>query len=235
MIKSLEVKIENLRSIHHNRYDYSLVKTINMVDKIDVICPEHGIFKTLYNNHLAGRGCPKCGRIKMGKSINKNRLEKKFRGLIQPEEYKLIPGTKGKFAMVDNEDFERLKDINWSYNDSNSTLASSTTLIGRFIMDCPKGMVVDHINGNPLDNRRCNLRIITQKNNLKNRKYWGKQWHPDYNGVMYNKILNKWTSCIQDDGNIYLLGNFNTPEEAAENFDKHAIKLNKHIRLNSNE
>lgn len=235
MIKSLEVKLENLRDIHNNKYDYSLVKTINMVDKIDVICPEHGIFKTLYNNHQAGRGCPICGGIKRSASITKNKLEKKFKGITQPEEYKIIPGTKGKFAMVDNEDFDRVKDINWSYNYSNNTLSNHITSIGRYIMNCPKDRVVDHINGDSLDNRRCNLRIITQKDNLKNRKYWGKQWHPDYNGVMYNKVLNKWTSCIQDNGNIYLLGNFNTPEEAAENFDKHAIKFNKHIRLNSNE
>lgn len=47
---------------------------------------------------------------------------------------------------------------------------SGIQALHRILTDCPKGLVVDHINRNPLDNRRCNLRVCTQQVNNNNRK-----------------------------------------------------------------
>lgn len=52
--------IKNAKKIHNNVYEYSLVNYINSKTKIDIICPEHGIFKMKPNHHLLGQGCSEC-------------------------------------------------------------------------------------------------------------------------------------------------------------------------------
>lgn len=52
--------IEEALNIHNNIYDYSLVEYINIKTKVNIICPSHGSFFQLPNNHLSGRGCPAC-------------------------------------------------------------------------------------------------------------------------------------------------------------------------------
>ena len=56
--------IDRLRQKHNNFYDYSLVNYINSKTKIKIICPEHGEFEQIANNHLSGYGCPTCGGTK---------------------------------------------------------------------------------------------------------------------------------------------------------------------------
>jgi very-short-patch-repair endonuclease len=51
--------------IHHNKFDYSLVKYTNMRTKVKIICPIHNIFEQTPNNHLKGCGCPTCGNVKV--------------------------------------------------------------------------------------------------------------------------------------------------------------------------
>jgi len=48
--------------IHNNIYDYTLSDYKNSRDKIDIICPEHGIFTQMPYNHLLGKGCHHCSR-----------------------------------------------------------------------------------------------------------------------------------------------------------------------------
>lgn len=60
---------------HNNKYDYSLVDYTGAYNKVKIICPEHGVFEQTPNEHLRGRGCPKCANIshanKTRKSIEK--------------------------------------------------------------------------------------------------------------------------------------------------------------------
>jgi len=48
---------------HNNKYDYSLVNYINSYTKVIIICPIHGSFSQIPNNHLRGSGCIDCGVI----------------------------------------------------------------------------------------------------------------------------------------------------------------------------
>jgi len=52
--------------IHNNKYDYSLVKEINgNRDIVDIVCPDHGVFKQTVNNHMNSKdGCPKCSKCR---------------------------------------------------------------------------------------------------------------------------------------------------------------------------
>ena len=59
--------IKRAREVHGDKYDYFKVKYVNSQTKIEIICPEHGKFYQTPNNHLKGKGCPKCnGGIFLG-------------------------------------------------------------------------------------------------------------------------------------------------------------------------
>lgn len=58
--------IEKASKLHNGYYDYSYIHCIEKSTKIEIVCPKHGKFKQLINNHLSGQGCPKC----KGKSLS---------------------------------------------------------------------------------------------------------------------------------------------------------------------
>ena len=60
--------IEKALKTHGNRYDYSSAQYVNGVTKIDIRCPEHGLFTQKPASHVAGDGCPICGNLKRSKS-----------------------------------------------------------------------------------------------------------------------------------------------------------------------
>jgi len=94
--------------------------------------------------------------------------------------------------------------------------------IHRLIMDAPKGMCVDHINGNPLDNRKSNLRICTRSENMRNR---GAQKNntSGYKGVSWHKHKKKWGCKInKHNGKQIHVGYYKDKEEAARAYDKKA-------------
>lgn len=98
--------------------------------------------------------------------------------------------------------------------------------------------IVDHINGNRLDNRLCNLRFCTISENSRNVKKIlmrnGKPSTSTLKGVS-KKPNGKYQSSITYDGTIYHIGIFNTEKEAGEAYDKKAKELHKEFaRLNFN-
>lgn len=58
--KTIQEFILDSSNIHHDRYDYSMVNYINSKIKIKILCKIHGIFEQTPDNHLQGKGCPKC-------------------------------------------------------------------------------------------------------------------------------------------------------------------------------
>lgn len=59
--------IEQAEKIQGNKYDYSKSQCFNATDKVEIICPIHGKFKQIANQHLQGHGCPKCNFDQMAK------------------------------------------------------------------------------------------------------------------------------------------------------------------------
>ena len=87
------------------------------------------------------------------------------------KEIKLSQG--GGIALIDDEDFERVNQRKWGLSSkryARGSINSKMILMHRFILNMPKNVDLDHINGNGLDNRKCNLRIATKSQNGGNRK-----------------------------------------------------------------
>ena len=55
--------IQKAKEVHGDRYDYSLVEYKNKETKVKIICPVHGVFEQIPNNHIRGEGCNQCGNI----------------------------------------------------------------------------------------------------------------------------------------------------------------------------
>jgi hypothetical protein len=102
----------------------------------------------------------------------------------------------------------------------------------RAVLSVPVGHVIDHINGNTLDNRRCNLRVCTPGENAKNRGPY-KNNTTRFKGVCYVARLGKFRASIGCDGIKHRLGWFDTAEAAAAAYNKAALDLHgEFARLN---
>jgi hypothetical protein len=91
-------------------------------------------------------------------------------------------------------------------------ISPSKKNLSRIISKCPKGLQVDHINRNTLDNRRCNLRNVTQQENLRNQKRANNK--TGYTGVALHKQTGKFTAQLKHNYKKIHLGIFKTIEEA---------------------
>ncbi len=94
-------------------------------------------------------------------------------------------------------------------------------LLHRMILDVPRDMVVDHANGDALDNQAGNLRICTQSQNCANAK---RKAHSLPKGVR-RKGTDRFQATIMAQGHHYSLGCFSTAVQAAQAYDAAAIKL----------
>lgn len=97
----------------------------------------------------------------------------------------------------------------------------------KLIMNCPKGLVVDHINGNTLDNRKLNLRICTKLENQYNQKKHKGNRHSKYKGVTFRKDLKSkpWESFIYNNYKSTRLGYFASEQEAAIAYNEAAKRV----------
>jgi hypothetical protein len=148
---------------------------------------------------------------------------------------KLIPLTQGKFAMVDDEDYEKLNKYKWYakkgrdtyYVARNSSLQNgiqTTIRMHREILNLTtEKTMIDHINHDTLDNQRHNLRVCTQSQNSMNQV--SKRGTSKYKGVSWHKLCGKWQSYIRINWKHTHIGIFTHEEDAARAYDKKAKEL----------
>lgn len=125
------------------------------------------------------------------------------------------------FILVSLTDKEIL-DIGW-FIDSRGYVAKKINYrnvrLHRMVMNANKGQIVDHINGNKLDNRRENLRFCTKQENCRN--VHARRNKYNFKGISKNG--NRFMAQIRLSGKLKYLGSFNTPILAAEAYDKAAL------------
>lgn len=145
---------------------------------------------------------------------------------------KQIPLTQGKFALVDDDIYELVKDFNWYTLKVKNTfyVARKSSriddpqgkqykiLLHHIVVGKPnKGYEVDHIDGNGLNNQRDNLRVITHRGNLQNRIEHRKGRLVGACLVNSKKHpLTPWRADIRINGERKYLGTFKTEQEAHE-------------------
>ena len=132
-----------------------------------------------------------------------------------------------KVAILDKIDLPLLQSKNWHINQNYVSLLPgySNRRLHRIIINAKPGEIVDHINLNKLDNRRCNLRIVTREQNRQNCS-GNKPKNPDskYKGVTREKWAGKWRASINPNKKPINLGNYDTEEAAAEAYNVAAKK-----------
>ncbi len=158
---------------------------------------------------------------------------------------KRIPLSKGMFALVDDEDYERLAKYYWCarkgrntfYADRSVKLNGKWTTISmhREIFGLPKNKQIDHADHNGLNNQKYNLRICTPAQNQQNRLPY-KGFSSRYKGVGWAKDDKKWRSYIYPNYKFVSLGYFDSEIEAANAYDAKAKELfGEFARLNNAE
>jgi len=134
--------------------------------------------------------------------------------------------TQGEFALVDEEDFVRLRQHVWTLTRSKhlkygyrqsweSGGVVNNVRLHREVLRLPVGGPhVDHINGNGLDNRKSNLRVATQKQNSRNQKLSAANTS-GFKGVYWHPLSQRWSAKIKVNGKVVSLGTHADPKDAA--------------------
>jgi hypothetical protein len=151
------------------------------------------------------------------------------------DDVRWIPLGDGCYAYVDAADYEWLRPWNWQICSSGYAARHEKgrlILMHRQIMQPPKGMVVDHIDGNKVNNCRFNLRVCTRKENVRNKRRRSNS-SSRFKGVGYYKRSRKWCAKISCMGERIWLGYFTDEVEAARAYDRAAVEyFGEYARLN---
>lgn len=158
------------------------------------------------------------------------------------DEFGIVELTQGFKAKCDLSDLDLVNQYKWypckqgnntyalTHSDTRPSVRKSISM-HRLIMGAGKNEIIDHINGDSLDNRRCNLRFVTKRENAFNST--SRRGASKYKGVTFRKDTGKWRANIGFDMERKCLGSFATEVEAAAAYNQAAIELHgEHARLN---
>jgi hypothetical protein len=133
---------------------------------------------------------------------------------------KEIPLTQGKIAIVDDEEYELFIKYKWcvggGYARRNDSFKGKriTLQMHRVITNCPMGFEVDHIDGDKLNNRKDNLRVVNHRGNMQNRHVVSDT--SSFPGVSYDVSRQKWRAVLHIGGVQKQCGRYDEERNAAQ-------------------
>lgn len=160
---------------------------------------------SLCNGNTKSCGCLKVEKARAGRERVKNTYE-------TDGDVTKVFDKRGNYTLIDTEDLEKIKDFYafenssrgyWMYTHGRGKMGA----FHRLLTDCPKDLVVDHLNHNRADNRKCNLKVCTQQDNSKNKPFIG---------VVLLEHIDKWQASVKEDGKIKYIGIYDTFDEAVK-------------------
>jgi hypothetical protein len=137
-----------------------------------------------------------------------------------------VPLTQGKVALIDSADLSLVKPFVWMAQRHRTgtfyaRAAGGYLKMHRLLTGAAPGQVVDHVNRDPLDNRRSNLRVCTHREST-----WNTIKHnrTGYMGVRRLPRGKRWEARIVTDGRRVVIGYYGSPEEAARAYDRAVLE-----------
>lgn len=144
----------------------------------------------------------------------------------------IVELTQGQWTILDTEDWEKIKEMKWfakldvklngyyaHHTTKRDSLGNQKTIrMHRLIVGTDLGDVIDHINGDTLDNRKCNLRMDLEKRNNQNYRKPSNNTS-GFKGVYWFKRTNQWKSQISCNNIKMHLGLFDDINKAIEVYD----------------
>lgn len=116
-------------------------------------------------------------------------------------------------TFIDVEDMDKVVDYKWRKDSNGYVVNNKIGFLHRVVMNPLKNEIVDHINHNTLDNRKCNLRVCNHSQNACN-SYTHDDNKSGFKNVVWNSKKAKWQVIVSKDGKKFHGGFFNDVEEA---------------------
>ncbi|HUT15049.1 MAG TPA: HNH endonuclease [Anaerolineae bacterium] len=147
----------------------------------------------------------------------------------------------GKIALFDEADLPLVAPYRWFAHPRGYVLSHTSRIRGqrrelrmhRIILNPPDPLLVDHMNGDPLDNRRCNLRLATKRQNARNAVKPKGATSSRYKGVWWEERRRKWRAYIKLKHKVMYLGLYAQEADAAQAYNAAALKhFGEFARLN---
>lgn len=195
-----------------------------------------GNSKVVSTTDLKNGGIKSCGCTKKLTEEHKEKLRKirkKYNEFIFYEDYVIGKTIKGEEFIFDFDDYEKIININkyWKINNKGYVLCyidGNEFQMHRYIMNLDKyniedNIIVDHIDGNRVNNRKHNLRVCVKSDNPKNCRLYVNNTS-GHKGISWNKRLEKWQVYLQVDKKMLYLGIYSNLEEAISVRKKAEIK-----------
>lgn len=133
-----------------------------------------------------------------------------------------LRSKEGTYFLIDYDQKEKVLQYKWRLNPY-GYVCTNRVFLARFIMNAPKELQVDHINGDKLDNRKQNLRLCTMEQNQFNRPK--RKSKSGFRGVYWVERKKKWRAAIKYRGKTIHLGYFHDKKKAAIRYNEEIFKI----------
>jgi hypothetical protein len=242
---SWEVFMKKAEEAHPGKYSYDKDTFKGIRTKMRIICPVHGDFWQVPNDHvrrhLPPAGCPKCskgGRVKVGANKAKDTPPQKFLNealyynagtgdLIwkhRPESHFDLPEFQKSFnTKKEGKIAGTVTKCGYMMVNIGGTLFLAHRLIWKMVTGRDPEHEIDHIDHNRLNNRWANLREATTAQNAQNGPLRGTNTS-GFKGVVWDKEYLKWKAQIGINYKCKYLGRFDKIEDAIAAYEQAAKK-----------